>query len=140
MTWCPVRATTSWSSVKKKADADMRSIGVEIVDVRLKRVDLPPEVSESVYRRMETERKRVANELRAEGAAEAEKIKANADRQREVILAEAYRDAQKIKGEGDAKAAGNLRPCLWREPRVLCLLSQPRSLSWQLQATRATSW
>ena len=90
-------------SVKKKADADMRTIGVEIVDVRLKRVDLPPEVSESVYRRMETERKRVANELRAEGAAEAEKIKANADRQREVILAEAYRDAQKIKGEGDAK-------------------------------------
>jgi membrane protease subunit HflC len=106
MTWFPVRATTSWSSVKKKADADMRAIGVEIVDVRLKRVDLPPEVSESVYRRMETERKRVANELRAEGAAEAEKIKANADRQREVILAEAYRDAQKIKGEGDAKAAG----------------------------------
>ena len=92
--------------VKKKADAEMRSIGVEIVDVRLKRVDLPPEVSESVYRRMETERKRVASELRAEGAAEAEKIKANADRQREVILAEAYRDAQKIKGEGDAKAAG----------------------------------
>ena len=90
-------------SVKKKADADMRAIGVEIVDVRLKRVDLPPEVSESVYRRMETERKRVANELRSEGAAEAEKIKANADRQREVILAEAYRDAQKIKGEGDAK-------------------------------------
>ena len=92
-------------SVKKKADADMRAIGVEIVDVRLKRVDLPPEVSESVYRRMETERKRVANELRSEGAAEAEKIKANADRQREVILAEAYRDAQKLKGEGDAKAA-----------------------------------
>ncbi len=92
-------------SVKKKADADMRAIGIEIVDVRLKRVDLPPEVSESVYRRMETERKRVANELRSEGAAEAERIKANADRQREVILAEAYRDAQKIKGEGDAKAA-----------------------------------
>jgi membrane protease subunit HflC len=92
-------------AVKKKADADMRAIGVEIVDVRLKRVDLPPEVSESVYRRMETERKRVANELRAEGAAEAEKIKANADRQREVILAEAYRDAQKIKGEGDARGA-----------------------------------
>jgi len=93
------------TEVKKKADADMRAIGVEIVDVRLKRVDLPPEVSESVYRRMETERKRVANELRSEGAAEAEKIKADADRQREVILAEAYRDAQKIKGEGDAKAS-----------------------------------
>jgi len=91
--------------VQKKADADMRTIGVEIVDVRLKRVDLPPEVSESVYQRMETERKRVANELRAQGAAEAEKIRANADRQSEVIVAEAYRDAQKIKGEGDAKAA-----------------------------------
>ncbi len=93
------------TDVQKKADADMRAIGVEIVDVRLKRVDLPPEVSESVYRRMETERKRVANELRSEGAAEAEKIRADADRQREVIVAEAYRDAQKIKGEGDAKAA-----------------------------------
>jgi membrane protease subunit HflC len=91
--------------VQKKADVDARQIGVEIVDVRLKRVDLPPEVSESVYRRMETERKRVANELRSQGAAEAEKIRADADKQREVIVAEAYRDAQKIKGEGDAKAA-----------------------------------
>lgn len=91
--------------VQKKADTDARQIGVEIVDVRLKRVDLPPEVSESVYRRMETERKRVANELRSQGAAEAEKIRADADKQREVIVAEAYRDAQKMKGEGDAKAA-----------------------------------
>jgi membrane protease subunit HflC len=93
------------ADVQKKADADMRAMGVEIIDVRLKRVDLPAEVSEAVYRRMETERKRVANELRSQGAAEAEKIKADADRQREVIVAEAYRDAQKIKGEGDAKAA-----------------------------------
>ena len=93
------------ADVQRKADADMRAMGVQIIDVRLKRVDLPPEVSESVYRRMETERKRVANELRSQGAAEAEKIKADADRQREVIVAEAYRDAQKIKGEGDAKAA-----------------------------------
>ncbi|MDO8314264.1 MAG: protease modulator HflC [Rugosibacter sp.] len=91
--------------VQKKADADMRAIGVEIVDVRLKRVDLPPEVSESVYRRMETERKRVANELRSQGAADSEKIRANADRQSEIIIAEAYRDAQQIKGEGDAKAS-----------------------------------
>lgn len=91
--------------VQKKADADIRTIGVEIIDVRLKRVDLPPEVSESVYRRMETERKRVANELRSQGAAEAEKIRADADRQREVIVAEAYRDAQKVMGEGDAKAS-----------------------------------
>ena len=91
--------------VRTKADADARAIGVQIVDVRLKRVDLPQEVSESVYRRMETERKRVANELRSKGAAEAEKIRADADRQREVIVAEAYRDAQRLKGEGDAKAA-----------------------------------
>ncbi len=92
-------------AVRTKADADARAIGVQIVDVRLKRVDLPQEVSESVYRRMETERKRVANELRSKGAAEAEKIKADADRQREIIIAEAYRDAQRLKGEGDARAA-----------------------------------
>jgi membrane protease subunit HflC len=92
--------------VREKADQDLRRIGVEIVDVRLKRVDLPQEVSESVYRRMEAERKRIANELRSTGAAEAEKIRADADRQREVILAEAYRDAQRVRGEGDARAAG----------------------------------
>ena len=90
--------------MRQKADADARKIGVEVVDVRLKRVDLPKEVSESVYRRMEAERKRVANELRSTGFAESEKIRSNADRQREVILAKAYRDAQKTKGEGDAKA------------------------------------
>ena len=91
--------------MRQKADLDARKIGVQIVDVRVKRVDLPSEVSESVYRRMEAERKRVANELRSEGSAEAEKIRADADRQREVIVAEAYRDAQKLKGDGDAKAA-----------------------------------
>jgi membrane protease subunit HflC len=73
--------------------------------VRLKRVDLPAEVSASVYRRMEAERRRVANELRSTGAAESERIRADADRQREIIVAEAYRDAQKVRGEGDAKAA-----------------------------------
>jgi len=91
--------------MRQKADADARKIGVEVVDVRLKRVDLPQEVSESVYRRMEAERKRVANELRSTGAAESEKIRADADRQREVLLAEAYRKAQEVKGEGDAKAS-----------------------------------
>ncbi len=90
--------------MRVKADQDARKIGAQIVDVRLKRVDLPAEVSESVYRRMEAERKRVANELRSQGAAEAEKIRADADRQREVIVAEAYRTAQQVKGEGDAKA------------------------------------
>jgi membrane protease subunit HflC len=96
---------TVMERVREKADQDLRRVGVAIVDVRLKRVDLPQEVSESVYRRMEAERKRIANELRSTGAAEAEKIRADADRQREVILAEAYRDAQRVKGEGDAKSA-----------------------------------
>lgn len=84
----------------------VKSLGVEVVDVRLKRVDFVPEISESVFRRMEAERKRVANEQRSIGAAESEKIRADADKQREVIIAEAFRDAQKIKGEGDAKSAG----------------------------------
>ena len=91
--------------MREKADADARKIGVQIVDVRVKRVELPTEVSDAVYRRMEAERKRVANELRSEGAAESEKIRADADRQREIVIANAYRDAQKIKGEGDAKAS-----------------------------------
>ncbi len=102
--------------MRQKADLDARKIGVQIVDVRLKRVDLPLEVSESVYRRMEAERKRVANELRSEGAAEAEKIRADADRQREVIVAEAYREAQKAKGEGDAKAASIYAQALNQDP------------------------
>lgn len=90
--------------MRDRADRDARTIGVQILDVRLKRVDLPGEVSEAVYRRMEAERTRVANELRSLGAAEAERIRADADRQREVIVAEAYRDAQRLKGEGDARA------------------------------------
>jgi len=91
--------------LREKADADARKIGVQVMDVRLKRVDFPLEISESVYRRMDAERKRVANELRATGNAESEKIRADADRQREVTLANAYREAQKIKGDGDAKAS-----------------------------------
>ncbi|MEW6690344.1 MAG: protease modulator HflC [Pseudomonadota bacterium] len=102
--------------VRDKADQDLRRIGVQIVDVRLKRVDLPQEVSESVYRRMEAERKRIANELRSTGAAEAERIRADADRQREVIIAEAYRDAQKTRGEGDAKAASTYAQAFQQNP------------------------
>ncbi len=102
--------------MRRKADADARKIGVEVVDVRLKRVDLPAEVSESVYRRMEAERTRVANELRSTGAAESEKIRADADRQREVILAKAYRNAQEIKGQGDAKAAEIYAEAFQRNP------------------------
>ncbi len=90
--------------VRREVGPDAEDIGVEIVDVRLKRVELPNEVSESVYQRMDTERKKAANQLRSEGAAEAEKNRAEADRTREIMIAEAYRDAQKIKGEADAKA------------------------------------
>ena len=93
-------------NVRVKVNEDSKQIGAEVVDVRLKRVDFAPEVQERVFDRMQSERKRVANERRATGSAESEKIRADADRQREVILAEAYRDAQRIKGEGDAKAAG----------------------------------
>jgi len=93
------------SIIRAKADQDARTIGVQVVDVRIKRVDLPEAVSENVYRRMEAERKQVANELRSTGAAEAEKIRADADKQKDVIVAEAYRDAQGVKGEGDAKAS-----------------------------------
>jgi membrane protease subunit HflC len=90
--------------VRDKVDEDAKEIGVTIVDVRLKRVELPQEVSESVYRRMEAERRAVAAELRSQGFSAAEKIRAEADREREVIVAEAYRDAQRVKGEGDARA------------------------------------
>jgi len=93
------------SLTRAKADADARTIGVEVVDIRLRRVELPPDVTGPVYARMESERRRVANELRSLGAAESERIRADADRQRQVILAEAYSQSQKIKGEGDAKAA-----------------------------------
>lgn len=91
--------------LRKRADRDSRQMGIEVLDVRLKRVDYPQEVSESVYQRMEAERKRVANELRSQGSAAAERIRADADRQRVEILAEAYREAQRTKGEGDATAA-----------------------------------
>lgn len=93
------------SIIRANADQDARKIGVQVVDVRIKRVDLPEAVSENVYRRMEAERKQVANELRSTGAAEAEKIRADADKQKDVIVAEAYRDAQGVKGEGDARAS-----------------------------------
>jgi len=107
---------TIMSTVADKVDKDVKGIGVEVVDVRLKRVDLVPEISSDVYRRMESERKRVANELRATGQAEGEKIKADADRQRQVTVAEAYRDAQRVKGEGDAQAARIYAEAFQRNP------------------------
>jgi len=91
--------------------------GIEIIDVRLTRADYVDTITESVYRRMEAERKRVANELRSTGSAEGEKIRADADRQREVTIANAYRDAQKIKGEGDAEAAKTYAESFGKDPQ-----------------------
>jgi len=92
-------------NLRLKADQEARQMGIEVVDVRLKRVDYAEEISKSVFDRMIAERKRLANQLRSEGSAASEKIRADADKQREVIIAEAYREAQKTKGEGDASAA-----------------------------------
>ena len=91
--------------LQEGADRESRLIGVEILDVRLRRVDLPEEVSQSVYQRMNAERKSVANELRSQGFADSEKIRAVAEKERNIIITEAYKNAQKIKGEGDASAS-----------------------------------
>lgn len=99
-----------------RLDDEAKSFGIEIVDLRIKRVDFVASITDAVYRRMESERKRVANETRSTGQAEGEQIRANADRQREVIVAEAYRDAQKIKGEGDAKASAVYAEAFSRDP------------------------
>jgi membrane protease subunit HflC len=96
---------------------EAQAFGIEVVDVRIKRVDFVADITDSVFKRMESERKRVANEQRSQGMAEGEKIRADADRQREVIVAEAYRDAQKIKGEGDAKASALYAESFGRDPQ-----------------------
>jgi membrane protease subunit HflC len=103
--------------VRTRLADEAKSFGIEIVDVRIKRVDFSANITDSIYRRMESERKRVANELRSTGTAEGEKIRADADRQREVIVAEAYRDAQKIKGEGDAKASALYAASFGKDPQ-----------------------
>jgi membrane protease subunit HflC len=90
--------------VRKAVDQEAAGLGLEVVDARLKRVDLDPDINETVYNRMRAERERVAKELRAQGEEEAEKIRANADRQRQIMIAEANRTAEQIKGEGDARA------------------------------------
>ena len=92
------------NTVRKNIDSEINSLGIEVVDVRLKRVDLDPDISERVYQRMEAERSRVAKDLRARGAEEAERIRADADRERAVTLANANREAEEIRGEGDAQA------------------------------------
>ncbi|MDF0606349.1 protease modulator HflC [Neisseriaceae bacterium TC5R-5] len=103
-------------TVRKRADADARKIGVQILDVRLKRVDFPDNISNSVFDRMQSERRTVASQLRSEGAAEAERIRAEADKQKEVTLAEAYRKAQELKGQGDAKAAAIYAEAFGKNP------------------------
>ena len=103
--------------VRKRLEDEAKAFGIEILDVRIKRVDFVADITDSVYRRMESERKQVANELRSQGAAEGEKIRADADKQREVIIAEAYRDAQKLKGEGDAKASALYADAFGRDPQ-----------------------
>jgi modulator of FtsH protease HflC len=105
------------TDVQARLADEAKAFGIEIVDVRIKRVDFVADITDSVYRRMESERKQVANELRSQGAADAEKIRADADRQREVIVAEAYRDAQKVKGEGDAKASALYADAFGRDPQ-----------------------
>jgi membrane protease subunit HflC len=103
-------------AIRKKVADEAKQIGVEIVDVRLKRVDYVEQINASVYDRMKSERARVANELRSTGAAESEKIRADADRQRTVILAEAYRDAEKIRGDGDGKASQTYAQAFGQNP------------------------
>jgi modulator of FtsH protease HflC len=105
------------NDVRKRLTDEAAAFGIEVVDVRIKRVDFVADITDSVYRRMESERKQVANELRSQGAADAEKIRADADKQREVIVAEAYRDSQKIKGEGDAKASALYADAFGRDPQ-----------------------
>jgi membrane protease subunit HflC len=124
------------SVVAEKVHQDVSRIGVGVVDVRLKRVDFVPEISSDVYRRMESERKRVANELRATGQAEGEKIKADADRQRQVIVAEAYKEAQRVKGEGDAQAARIYAEAFNRNPEFFSFY---RSMEAYRQSLRSKS-
>jgi membrane protease subunit HflC len=123
-------------NVTRKVDKDAHTIGVEIVDVRLKRVDFVPEIASDIFRRMESERKRVANQVRATGQAEGEKIKADADRQRQVIVAEAYSQAQKVKGEGDAAAARIYAEAFQRNPEFFSFY---RSLEAYRQSLRSKS-
>ncbi|MDC8783666.1 protease modulator HflC [Roseateles koreensis] len=105
------------NDVRARLVDEAKQFGIEILDVRIKRVDFAANITDSVYNRMKSERLRVANEARSTGGAEGEKIRADADRQREVIVAEAYRDAQKIKGEGDAKASAIYAESFGRDPQ-----------------------
>jgi modulator of FtsH protease HflC len=103
--------------VQQRLVDDAKNFGIEIVDVRIKRVDFPVSVADSVFSRMKSERQQVANELRSTGGADGEQIRADADRQRDILVAEAYREAQKVKGDGDAKAAAIYAESFGRDPQ-----------------------
>jgi membrane protease subunit HflC len=103
------------------ADREAEKFGIRVVDVRLQRVDLPEEVSQSVYQRMKAERSRIANELRAQGAEAAEKIRAEAERRRQVLLADAYRKGETLRGEGDARATSIYGSAAGRAPEFYSL-------------------
>ena len=113
--------------VRVRLGDEAKSFGIEILDVRIKRVDFVANITDSIYSRMASERKEVANKLRATGGAEGEKIRADADRQREVIVAEAYRDAQKVKGEGDAKASALFADAFGRDAQFAKFYQSMRS-------------
>ena len=104
------------AQLNREIDLKVNELGVEVIDVRVKKIDLPPEVSESVYSRMRAERERVASDLRAKGAEAAERIQADADRQRTVTLADAYKESEQYRGEGDAKAADIYAQAYGKDP------------------------
>jgi membrane protease subunit HflC len=103
--------------VRARLVDDAKAFGIEILDVRIKRVDFVANITDSIYSRMRSERQQVANQLRSTGGAEGEKIRADADRQRQIIIAEAYRDAQKVKGEGDARSSAIFAEAFGRDPQ-----------------------
>ena len=111
------RRETLMADVKREVTEAVKPWGIDIVDVRITRADYVESITESVYRRMQAERQRVANELRSTGAAEGEQIRADADRQREVTVANAYRDAEKVRGEGDAEATRVYGEAFGRDPQ-----------------------
>ena len=127
------------AEISELLQARVKALGIDIVDVRMKRVDFTPEISESVYSRMEAERKRVASEERSKGAAQAERIRAGADRQSEVILAEAYRDAQKTKGEGDGEARASMPTLSARIRNSLASTARSRLIA-EASRRSPTSW
>lgn len=107
--------------LSENADKSAAEFGIEVVDVRIQRVDFPTDISHSVFNRMKAERARVANELRAQGGEIAEKIRAGADREREVLLAEAYRDAERLRGDGDARASAIYANAFRADPEFYAL-------------------